>query len=301
MSWAMNEYQGMLADVAIERERGRAEDAIGAARDWQAYANNLQARLEESQGETAGNLAIRYALQGVIQAFAPDHPLLADANLRSRIVEAGATALRLTNNWDAAREAGRTFTLPEYTFNWTANSRVAQIVDEHVATKRELEQTKAALKAANAELMEARRVVAKLNTLQEQRAEMVRDCAHHMAQSAAFRSQLEVVDPENPLVVDAQLRRRVADLGYNALVTTGKWESVREVGRTILRSRQVEQESRARLSARYAAGDEVVHEAPEDEASYAHHERPDDLPHDADPAAEAEAAEAIQEEPTGKG
>lgn len=54
----------------------------------------------------------------------------------------------------------------------------------------------------------------------------------HMAQAAAFRQQLAAVDPSNPLVTDAGLSQRVADVAYDQFAATGfkDWAIVREVG-----------------------------------------------------------------------
>lgn len=236
-------FHGMMDDHAFDRVRRHANDAARSSVEWREEAVRLAAELELAEGWTAGNLALRYALQSVLAQYMPDHPLLADAALRDRLVEAGKTALKIANNWDAAREAGRTFALPEYTFEWTPNQRVRQLVEERRAAQADLDRTKAALAAAHA----------LLTKLQQNEAKLIRDCAHHMAQSAAFREHLAALDAEHPLIADRQLRQRVAELGYQALMTTKSWDAVREVGATILDRDTERSKARERVALQFAS------------------------------------------------
>ena len=77
----------------------------------------------------------------------------------------------------------------------------------------------------------------KENTRNADKVELlIRDLAHHMAQSSAFRQQLTLVQPDNPLVTDPLLRQRVAEAAYEQLARTDfyDWDVVREVGSTFM-------------------------------------------------------------------
>ena len=65
---------------------------------------------------------------------------------------------------------------------------------------------------------------------------LTRDLAHHMAQSSAFRQQLTLAQPDNPLITDPLLRQRVAHAAYEQLAQTDfcDWDVVREVGSTFM-------------------------------------------------------------------
>lgn len=173
------------------------------------------------------NLALRCKLESVLENYIPQHPVLKDQDLRQRIGKAGQSAYQVTTNWDAVREAGKTFSLPRLPSAFElpeVAEDIRRLQDGIQSLTEQLEE----LKAANARLSED------LGRQQRGGEALARDCAHHLAQSAAFRAQLEHVDPSNPLIRDPSMRKRVADLAYEALQTTNDWAAVREVGRTFL-------------------------------------------------------------------
>ncbi|MEJ8837550.1 hypothetical protein [Ramlibacter sp. AN1133] len=90
-------------------------DAAGAkARELQSRreardAEQLNEAVSKLREDNAANLAEKYALRAALAKLDPDHPLVVNAALRERIHQAGIRAIALTNDWEAAREAGETF------------------------------------------------------------------------------------------------------------------------------------------------------------------------------------------------
>jgi hypothetical protein len=91
---------------------GDAAEAQGRAIEAQRRLADMQAiemRIEDLRMANAGNLAEKQALREALAKLDPRHPLLLNTMLREKIQEAGRKALSLTNDWDAAREAGKSF------------------------------------------------------------------------------------------------------------------------------------------------------------------------------------------------
>ena len=83
------------------------------AREWEAYAQELQRQLEDGYGSIAANLGIRYALIEQLRRVDPKNPLLVDEMLKNRLIEAAEQAFFLGDkNFDAARHVGLTFAIP---------------------------------------------------------------------------------------------------------------------------------------------------------------------------------------------
>lgn len=59
--------------------------------------------------DVSANLAEKYALREALKKLDPKHPLLTNADLRSRIHEAGKRATLIANDFEGARQAGATF------------------------------------------------------------------------------------------------------------------------------------------------------------------------------------------------
>jgi hypothetical protein len=74
---------------------------------------------------------------------------------------------------------------------------------------------------------------------------LTKSCAQHMAQSSAFRAQLNDVDPTNPLITDSLLRQRVAEVAYSQLAATNfkDWDVVKQVGSSFVSPRERQKES----------------------------------------------------------
>lgn len=76
-------------------------------------AENTAAYIKEVEFYNAGNLAEKQALRAALRKLSPDHPLLTNTLLQEKIKEAGRRALALTDDWDAARDAGDSFRYDE--------------------------------------------------------------------------------------------------------------------------------------------------------------------------------------------
>lgn len=107
-------YTGSFAgDMAVGTANARADaaernQALAESRLAKAY-RDLQAMMDTN----ASNLAMRYSLALQLCMLDPDNPLLKDASLKERIFKAAETAFKISgNNFDAAREVGRTFKIP---------------------------------------------------------------------------------------------------------------------------------------------------------------------------------------------
>jgi hypothetical protein len=76
--------------------------------------------------------------------------------------------------------------------------------------------------------------------LQREVDSLIKNCAQHMAQSSAFRAQLNDVDPTNPLITDSLLRQRVAEVAYSQLAATNfkDWDVVKQVGSSFVSPRE---------------------------------------------------------------
>lgn len=205
--------EGMIFDQ-METDHLRAQSKLANALvNWQKAYNELLPRHETIMSDLAYVFAMRSAFESFVsKTLGPNHPLVQDKGLRERIGNAGVTAFLATNDWEAAKEAGRTFALPS-------------MPDPH-------ESCVPAEAAAQLQVNAEKRVEA----LNYEVAKLTKACAQHMAQSAAFRAQLTVADPENPLVTDGALRQRVADVAYDQFAATGykDWNGIREVGATFV-------------------------------------------------------------------
>jgi hypothetical protein len=69
--------------------------------------------------------------------------------------------------------------------------------------------------------------------------DLTRDVVHHLAQSAALRHQLELVDPNNPMH-SATMREGVAKAAYDAFIHDRSFDTVREVGKSFLSQDEVQ-------------------------------------------------------------
>lgn len=79
------------------------------SREELRQTEKLVAYIKEVEGYNAGNLAEKHALRAALEKLAPSHPLLINIVLQEKIKEAGRRAVTLTDDWDAARDAGASF------------------------------------------------------------------------------------------------------------------------------------------------------------------------------------------------
>lgn len=106
--------KGWLAGEYIAAGIEQAGAGIRAAAAGQAHLDDVQAVLKAKNtiaNWNAGNLAEKQALREALRKINPKHPLLVNIDLQERIKAAGQRAFGMTDDWDAAREAGGTFNI----------------------------------------------------------------------------------------------------------------------------------------------------------------------------------------------
>lgn len=262
MSLATEQFLGMIRDIQDTRTVRRFEDL-------EAAANAMTQRALDAEDEVAGLFALCVAVEAALARAFPKSPLIVDKALRDRIYAAGVYACRLANSYGAAREAGRTFNLPS-----EVNQQIDELLEAAGSKTLESEASESATHLLlQTTLAEHTKDLEELDRLRQQLAQVeaqrdlfahkldviARDCAHHMAQSAAFREQLRQVQPDHPLLQDAALRRRIADVAYEHLLATDPpdWNVVKEVGRTWVMPHQLRAED-------FLQAEEVLGEPPSD-------------------------------------
>lgn len=231
--FVQQQWDGLFDDIQREHDireiRAFVDSWIAAAKSWEEACGQWKRRSEAAEArclsaehQVMGGFALQSALEAFVLRCYRGHPLIQDKALQRRIYDAGVRAGSIENSYSAAREAGRTFAMPR---------EVIQPLEE--ARADHLHMDESLLAAQNRILDLEREALAKLG-VEAAMQRVIRDCAHHMAQAAAFRAQLEQVDPENPLVTDGDLRKRIADAAYDQLCENkgADWSVVGEVGRT---------------------------------------------------------------------
>ncbi|MDF2461951.1 MAG: hypothetical protein K0Q43_186 [Ramlibacter sp.] len=103
MGSAIRQRQAAERD-ADAREAAQAEEAAVLAKWQQAYEQVCQAN--------ASNLAEKHALRQQLQRYAPNHPLLKNAQLIEKIREMGGRAFAINANFDDARQVGDSYFPP---------------------------------------------------------------------------------------------------------------------------------------------------------------------------------------------
>lgn len=252
MSFAMDQWTGFLADHQRARDAKQVsavvQDWVDAAEAWHDRCMRAEARALKAEDEASGGFALQTALEQFIARCYPKHLLVEDKQLRARIYGAGVTAASVANSYSAAREAGRTFVMPPEVDEPLKETRRRlhyldmkwgdlQLEKQGFKQKLGLIST-VSLEVDAAELLKEREELeaakAEVRSLSVKLSSVTRDCAHHMAQAAAFKEQLTQADPTHPLITDPGLRQRVAEEAYRRLEQNGgkDWSVVKEVGRT---------------------------------------------------------------------
>jgi len=197
-------YAEMAFQGRINRLNGQLVDA-----DQQLAAHN--ATIDQLLFDKAYLFAQRAAVEAqFLRLVGRDHPIW-DKTIRSGIGNAGVTAWNMTRDWEAVKEAGRSFALPDGP---------------------DLHKDCPSREQADADSLRLGVLMGLYKKLEGEVASLTKSCAQHMAQAAAFRQQLTAVDPTNPLATDGSLRQRVADRAYEELAATNfkDWSVVRQVG-----------------------------------------------------------------------
>jgi uncharacterized protein involved in outer membrane biogenesis len=178
-------------DLSASADRDRSNNALTAAHRVAQQNGDLYEQMAEGN---AANLAHRYALHEQLRDIDPSNPLLTNKLLVERLQDAGTAAYRIAgNNFDAAREVGRTFVIPV---------REKKILQPPVLMKNEAADLKLAY-------------------------------AGGLAQRHALAAELRRLDPTNPLLTDAALIERIRNAGGTAYTMQGgDMAAAREVGDT---------------------------------------------------------------------
>lgn len=252
MSFITEQYAGMASDLARYRDE----------KNWNVALNELSAKYEWACNEInscrqdlAHALAQRAALVKFVRNLVDDEtvkiPIFDDADLWDKIGKAGVSAFVLTNDWEAVKNAGRTFKIPDVPDPFgnivsrdKLNSKVIEANKLIAAANERIQKAEGEAKALTAQINENTEAMSHATSLVAKQkrdiAALNMTCAHHMAQAAAFRQQLLLADPQNPLIVDSGLRERVADAAYSQLVANNftDWSVVKQVGASFLSSNE---------------------------------------------------------------
>lgn len=197
----MNAFVEMARDHRLDLERRAVQQSVNELED-EIDSKNRQ--LDELVNKTSGELAYGAALAHALAQYEPNHPLLTSQELKDKVKAAGLKAVKTTNNYQSARDAGRATEVPPIKGDQAAKPTYAELVD-----------------------------IAKKTALRL--ADTVSDFVRHRAQRAAFRAELTRIDPDNPLVVNIALRSRISEAGvraFNLAAPDDRWAAVDEAGRT---------------------------------------------------------------------
>jgi hypothetical protein len=232
---------------------GVAEELRRRDEAWDASVRRIEERQQLER--EAGSYAVQGALEAIVQAFWPDHPLYIE-QLHGKIQAAGIDTWRRTNSWKATAITGRNFPMPPYDYAKRFTADIEQKLFQSQFYRGEAEKKVVALeaKAASQQALiesqqeEIARLNAQLARLVEEKEEArprilklrsdlagsERDLARHMTIEHAFRARLEQLDPFSALVSNADVRTRLGDHGYKVFQATGDWLQVKEVGRSFV-------------------------------------------------------------------
>jgi hypothetical protein len=217
MTFASTMLDGMHFDRQLQSGREYAAALEGGLEGARQTAVLALERLHQAREGVAFQLALRCALEELIKVIDPRHDLVRDVAFRTKIGNAGITAYHAADeDLDAAKEAGRTYSVPPVEGGLRDLKRAhLEEVDKRIE-----------LQAENARLLQ------ELTDLRVELERITRDCAHHLAQSTAFRTHLAAAEPRHPLILDSDLRRRIAEAAYKVFGATRDWKAVRDVGAT---------------------------------------------------------------------
>ncbi len=104
--------QSLVEMTQGDRARRDGESALADAQRAAAVHGEALKDVRELEEAVAANLAEKYALRQQLARFAPDHPLLKNAQLAEKVRELGMRAFAQNRNFDDARAAGETYFPP---------------------------------------------------------------------------------------------------------------------------------------------------------------------------------------------
>jgi len=105
--------QSLVEMVQGDRARREGEEFLARARQASAEFEKVRAEVVELEQGVAANLAEKYALRQQLARYAPNHPLLKNAQLAEKIRELGERAFAINRNFDDARAAGQNYFPPD--------------------------------------------------------------------------------------------------------------------------------------------------------------------------------------------
>lgn len=188
-------FGDIASDMVVNGALERAQVAEARLQRANQTADHNGRVADELADGNAANLALRYALATALEKVDPTHPLLKDVALVERIKAAAVSAYSVSNkDFDAAREVGRSFVIPE---------------------------------------RDKPRVRLGAPTLMASDTSADSNYAGLLSQREALIRQLRKADPTNPLLTDPTFMERLRVSGRMAFtVTSGNMEAAREVGQT---------------------------------------------------------------------
>lgn len=240
-------WEGVVAEwqEAYEQVKSQRDRHAREAEQWkQAYERLKTAFVAMRQDfaqacETlARDAGLALLLRRALVALDPTHPLVingGDNELYRSALKAFADAYQDGEGGQKAlneriRQAVNAFPLPERPSRETPEWKMIAL---ERAVTRLLDEMNQAKERENRLLDELNQAKEREKVLEAKGWEVVDDLCDHMAQREALRAELARRDPENPLVTNSALRRRISDAGRRAFaVSGGNWQAVKDAGLT---------------------------------------------------------------------
>lgn len=258
MSFVSDQYAGMANDI-LQAKRDR--EIYNSQQRQQSNFDTVFRNFLVLTDDQAHVLAQRAALANYIRTLFHDKdayiPAMDDPSIWESIGKAGVTAWSYTKDWEAVKEAGRTFRLPEG----------PDIYKDHVPRAKYLKQNDAYMESISngiesesmvhqlslknaeyekhikeiddeiAELLEkSKKDDLSIQALIVENESLTKSLVQQLSQAAAFRHHLSVAVPNHPLVTDSNLREKISKIAYDSLVVDGvnNWNVVRDIGKTFV-------------------------------------------------------------------
>jgi hypothetical protein len=110
----MSTAADMFAQSLVDMAQGMAANrqATRTLEDANRNAEAVEEQFNQLESANAGNLAEKHALRQQLARYAPNHPLLKNAQLIEKLREMGARALAINRNWDDVRAVGDNYFPP---------------------------------------------------------------------------------------------------------------------------------------------------------------------------------------------
>lgn len=208
-------YKSLKARGSLREMAGRLEASLAAM-------SNLEVKHSELLEAYASCAAAYQAYRLALAKADPSHPVVVDVDLRERLHNAAVAAVHVAGESVDAMDVGKTFAIP------AREGGEPLSIPQYQALVGELNRSLDESLLAKLELQ------AQLDALKSEAKKIEVDLIDHVAQRAALRKELSRVQPENPLVTNADLRQRISDAGQRAFAIDGSWSAVNEAGASFL-------------------------------------------------------------------